>query len=201
MVKKGSKDSRGNYGPASILLSVSKMNKGCLFSQMFSYFENVFSKYQCGFREGVSAKYCLIYIWFRNESSWKSIHSYSTNWKRMARINSAYSSWKEILFDVPHRPLVGLLLFNIFICNIFSILSNMEFTNYAHGTAPYVIGDGSKEVIGYFKKAWSDLVSWFAINQMKSNSNKYHLIASCDNEMSICVNTYNLTNNQCEKLL
>ena len=77
----------------------------------------------------------------------------------------------------------------------------MEFTNYAHGTAPYVIGDDSKEVIGSFKKAWSDLDCWFAINQMKSNSNKCHLIASCDNEMSICVNTYNLTNNQCEKLL
>ena len=77
----------------------------------------------------------------------------------------------------------------------------MEFTNYAHGTAPYVIGDGSKEVIGSFKKAWSDLVCWFAINQMKSNSNKCHLIASCDNEMSIGVNTYNPTNNQCEKLL
>ena len=29
----------------------------------------------------------------------------------------------------------------------------MEFTNYAHGTAPYVIGDDSKEVIGSFKKA------------------------------------------------
>ena len=36
---------------------------------------------------------------------------------------------------------------------------------------------------------------------MKVNPDKCHLIASCDDEMSIYVNNYNKTNSKCEKLL
>ena len=42
---------------------------------MSSYFENVFSKYQTGFREGVSAQYCLTYM----IQKWKkSLHNGKT---------------------------------------------------------------------------------------------------------------------------
>ena len=62
----------------------------------------------------------------------KLIHSYSPNWKQRTRMNSAYSSWKEILFDVPEESIIGLLLLNIFICHLFSVLSNIDFTNNAN---------------------------------------------------------------------
>ena len=64
-------------------------------------------------------------------SSSKLIHSYSPNRKQRTRTNSAYSSWKEMLLDVPQGSIIGLLLLNIFICDLFSILSNIDFTNYA----------------------------------------------------------------------
>ena len=35
---------------------------------------------------------------------------------------------------------------------------------------------------------------------MKANPDKCHLIASCRNEMNICVNNYNKTNGKREKL-
>lgn len=43
--KKGSKNSKENYRPSTILPNVSKFYKRCLYSQMPSYFEKVFSKY------------------------------------------------------------------------------------------------------------------------------------------------------------
>ena len=88
---------------------------------------------------------------------------------------------------LPQGTVIGLLLINTFICALISILSNIDFTNYADDTTPYVIRDGSKEVIGSFKNALADLFCWFASNQMKANPDKCHLTASCDNEMSICV--------------
>ena len=66
---------------------------------------------------------------------------------------------------------------------------------------PYVIGDGSKEITDSFKNALANLFCWFASNQMKANPDKCHLVGSCDNEISICVNNYSITNNKCEKLL
>ena len=63
----------------------------------------------------------------------------------------------------------------------------MNFTNYADDATPYVIGDGSKEVVDSLENALADLFCWFASNQIKANPNTCHLIASYDNEMSICV--------------
>ena len=58
--KKGSKNSKENYRPVSILPNISKIYERCLFKPISIYFENIFPKFQCGFRQGLSAQYCLI---------------------------------------------------------------------------------------------------------------------------------------------
>ena len=58
--KKGSKNSKKNYRPVSILPNISTIYERSLFKQMSNYFENIFSKFHCGFNQGLSAKYCLI---------------------------------------------------------------------------------------------------------------------------------------------
>ena len=57
--KKDSKNSKENYRPVSIFPNISKIYGRCLFKPTSNYFENVFSKFQCGFRQGPSAQYCL----------------------------------------------------------------------------------------------------------------------------------------------
>ena len=162
--KKRIKKFKGKLWAKTYPPNVSKMNERCLFSQMYSYIENVFSKYRCRFRQGVSVQYCLIYMiqkWEDNGktftalltdlpkafdclplkliirklnaygfslSSSKLIHSYSPNRKQRTRINSTYSSWEEILFDVPQESIIWLLSLNIFLCDLFSILSNIDFS-------------------------------------------------------------------------
>ena len=58
--KKGSKNSKENYGPVSILPNISKIYERYFFKPISNYFENIFSQFQCGFRQGLSAQYCLI---------------------------------------------------------------------------------------------------------------------------------------------
>ena len=53
--KKKSKFSKENYRPISILPNISKVYERCLYDQISNFFEDVFSKYQCGFRKGYSA--------------------------------------------------------------------------------------------------------------------------------------------------
>ena len=58
--KKRSKLSKENYRPISILSNVSKIYERCLYDQIVTYFEYIFPRYQCGFREGYSAQQCLL---------------------------------------------------------------------------------------------------------------------------------------------
>ena len=58
--KKGSRSDKGSYRPASILPNLSKAFKRCVYRQMPKIFDEILSKYQCGFRRGYGAQHCLI---------------------------------------------------------------------------------------------------------------------------------------------
>ena len=58
--KKKSKNSKDNYRPISILSNISKIYERCLYDQIQNFFENILSKYKCGFRKGYNAQHCLI---------------------------------------------------------------------------------------------------------------------------------------------
>ena len=57
--KKKSKTSKDNYRAISILPNISKIYERCLYNQMQTY-DNLLSKYQCGFRRGFNAQHCLV---------------------------------------------------------------------------------------------------------------------------------------------
>ena len=58
--KKASKNSKENYRPVSILPIISKIYERCMCKQISDYLGNFFSKFQCGFRQGIRAQHCLL---------------------------------------------------------------------------------------------------------------------------------------------
>ena len=52
----------------------------------------------------------------------KLIQSYLSNRKQRTNINATYSLWEEISFGVPQGSILGPLLFNIFLCDLFMIM-------------------------------------------------------------------------------
>ena len=58
--KKKFKTSKDNYRPISILPNISKIYERCLYNQMQTYFDNLLSKYRCGFCKGFNAQHCLV---------------------------------------------------------------------------------------------------------------------------------------------
>ena len=51
-----------NFGPVSILPALSKITERLMFYQVDKYFDEKMSMYQCGFRKGMSAQNCLLYM-------------------------------------------------------------------------------------------------------------------------------------------
>ena len=60
--KKGDRLDKSNYRPVSILSSLSKIFERLLFNQINDFFDPLLSKYQCGFRKGLSAQNCLLFM-------------------------------------------------------------------------------------------------------------------------------------------
>ena len=52
------------------------------------------------------------------------IYNYLSNRKQRVKINDSFSPWSEILFGVPQGSILGILVFNIFICDMFYFMVN-----------------------------------------------------------------------------
>ena len=53
------------------------------------------------------------------------------------KINDSFSSWSEILFGVPQGSILGSVLFNILICDVFYFMINFEIANYVENSTPF----------------------------------------------------------------
>ena len=57
--KQGSRNQKDNYRPISIL-PLSKIFEKLICSQLSNHFDNILSKFQCGFRRGYGPQHCLL---------------------------------------------------------------------------------------------------------------------------------------------
>ena len=73
------------------------------------------------------------------------------------------------MFRVPQGSILGPLLFNIFLCDLFLIMENIDIASYADDNTPYTTGNSIEEVIQKLENAAKTLFHWFNDNQMKTN--------------------------------
>ena len=67
------------------------------------------------------------------------IQSYLDNRLQRTNVNNNFSLWKDIFAGVPQGSILGPLLFNIYINDIFLFVDNAQLCNYADDTTLYSV--------------------------------------------------------------
>ena len=129
------------------------------------------------------------------------IHSYLTNRKQRTKVNLAYSPWEEIWFGIPQGSILGPLLFNIFLCDLFFIMNETDFASYADDNTPYRTASTLDEVIKSLEHDSMMLFQWFSGDQINANISKCHLLVNKKNEVTIRIGDTKIKNDEYEKLL
>ena len=120
-------------------------------------------------------------------NSLKLINSFLSDRKFRTKISSSYSPYLDLLVGVPQGSILGPLLFNKYMCDLFLCDCESSTINYADDTALYDCEPNMDLVLGKLEKDTSTVFTWFQNNFLKANDGKSHLLRTSDNVQHINV--------------
>ena len=129
------------------------------------------------------------------------IFDYLTGRKQIVKINSSFSSYLDIFQGVPQGSILGPLLFNLFLCDLFLFVEEVDIMSYADDNNPYVCPENVDVTLEKLEEVGKVLFEWFSNNLLKANADKCHLILSTDEPFSINIDDEVIKNSNSKKLL
>ena len=118
---------------------------------------------------------------------YRRLFNYLSKRKQRVKINGSYSSWRDVTIGVPQGSVLGPLLFNIFINDIFFFVNNTDICNYADDTTIYACNSDLNTIINRLEIDSAVLARWFSKNYMKLNEEKCHLVTNVKTQWSTLV--------------
>ena len=138
-----------------------------------------------------------------NERVLQLIYSYLNGRKQTVKVNGSFSTWRETSVGVPQGSVLGPLLFNIYLNDLFLFLNDSNICNYADDTTIYVCDRNNENVINRLENETQILSEWFQNNCMKLNGDKCHLMifGEKSNDLSIKIGNKTIIESIEERLL
>ena len=154
----------------ALLLLMNKINKSLDLKQKVGLMMMDLSKaFDCISHDLIIAK---LYAYGFDKCSLKFIYSYLKGRCQRVKINTNYSSWKDVLTGVPQGSVLGPLLFNIFLNDIFYFVNEKDICNYADDNTLSVADIDINNIINGLETNISILNTWFLNNSQKLNGGK-----------------------------
>ena len=120
---------------------------------------------------------CKLKCYGLSKTSIDLLTSYLSHRKQQIKVGSSVSSWAHIIKGVPQGSILGPLLFNVFINDIFYFIHKGTLYNYADDNTLSYCTSNFDELVNVLQEESNILIDWFTFNCMQANPDKFQAIA------------------------
>ena len=103
-------------------------------------------------------------------------YSYLKRRKQCVRINNTYSSFQEVISGVPQGSVLGPILFNFYINDLFLFIKQATLYNYADDNTLAYSSKSMPDLVDILERETEVALSWLKQNEMIANPEKFHAI-------------------------
>ena len=105
--------------------------------------------------------------------------------KQRVKIGSCRSSWADLHKGVPQGSILGPVLFNIFMNDLFHFINNCNLYNYADDNSLSFDASSLQTVLDNLQKDCKTAIQWFGDNGMKANPKKFQFMILSPNQHEV----------------
>ena len=122
-------------------------------------------------------------------SACETMASYLTGRTQRVKISHARSDWKPLTKGVPQGSILGPLLFNVFMNDMFYFIERCDLYNYADDNSIAKSAHTLPELLADITHDCNISLKWFHDNGMQANPDKFQfMVASSKKHGDICIN-------------
>ena len=102
--------------------------------------------------------------------------SYLCNRFQRVKVKTSRSEWAVIKKGIPRGSILGPLLFNVFVNDMFHFMKKCDLYNYADDNSLSVASCNIHDVLSYLGRDCKNAVKWFRDNGMQANPSKFQFM-------------------------
>ena len=127
-------------------------------------------------------------------SACQLVANYLSNRRERVKLGDARSNWATLTKGVPRWSILGPLLFNVFINDLFYFIQNCNLYNYAEDNALSMASPNLDTVLSSLTLDGNNVIQWFEVNGMQANPENFQfMLFSCVTLNEQCITLGNDT--------